>query len=100
MPADHPANGTAELTHKIARLVEERGWNQEEFARQAQLNRQTVRDILVQTSERRLRNATVGACARALGFSVSELRDWPLERLLKRVNHQEMPQDPRVLQRR
>src|SRR5207237_4556072 len=36
----------AELASKIARLVEERGWNQEDFARATQLNRQTVRHIL------------------------------------------------------
>jgi transcriptional regulator with XRE-family HTH domain len=68
---------------KIARLVEERGWNQEDFARNAGLNRQTVRQILQPNGDRRLRNATVGACARALGFSVSEIRTLPLERLLR-----------------
>ena len=52
MPQESRANGSADLTHKIARLVEERGWNQDEFARQAQLNRQTARHILLQTSER------------------------------------------------
>lgn len=75
----------SELTQKIARLVEERGWNQEEFARTSGLNRQTVRQILQPTSKRRLRNATVSACARALGFSVNELRTLPLERLLSRL---------------
>lgn len=76
-----------ELTRKIARLVEERGWNQEDFSRIADLNRQTVRDILQGTSDRKLRNATVGSCAKALGLSVSELRDWPLDRLLPRMHH-------------
>src|SRR6516225_1124816 len=77
--------GTAELATKIARLVEERGWNQEAFARIASLNRQTVRQILLPGSGRRLRNATIGACARALGLTVSDLRDLPLERLLPRM---------------
>ena len=36
----------ADLANKIARLVEERGWNQEDFARISQLNRHTVRQIL------------------------------------------------------
>ena len=74
----------AALAEKIARLVQERGWNQEEFARIARLNRLTVRHIL-QEGKRRLHNATVGACAAALGFSVSELRDLPLEVLLTRL---------------
>jgi transcriptional regulator with XRE-family HTH domain len=88
--------GTAELATKIARLVEERGWNQEAFARIASLNRQTVRQILLPGSGRRLRNATIGACARALGLTVSDLRDLPLERLLPRMNNQasEEPPDP------
>lgn len=77
--------GPTELAHKIARLVEERGWNQEEFARTTGLNRQTVRQILQPTGTRRLRNATVSACARALGFSVNELRTLPLDRLLSRL---------------
>src|SRR5581483_603842 len=74
-----------ELAGKIARLVEERGWNQEEFARIARLNRHTIRQILVEGGARRLRNATVNACARALGLSVSELRDQPLDKLLPRM---------------
>ncbi len=73
------------LSAKIARLVEERGWNQEEFARLADLNRLTVRHIL-QQGNRRLRNATVGACARALGLTVSELRNLPMEILLPRMH--------------
>jgi transcriptional regulator with XRE-family HTH domain len=76
---------SAILATKIARLVQERGWNMEEFARIAGLNRLTVRQIL-QEGTRRLRNATVSACARALGLTVSELRDLPLEVLLARVN--------------
>jgi hypothetical protein len=78
-PADSP-----DLAHKIARLVEERGWNQEEFARITRLNRHTVRQILLH-GDRRLRNATISACAKALGLSVSELRTQPLERLLPRM---------------
>ncbi len=79
----------AALSGKIARLVEERGWNQEDFARITQLNRQTVRHILTQNGSRRLQNATISACARALGLSVSELRDRPLEQLLIRMRNTE-----------
>lgn len=75
----------ADLASKIARLVEERGWNQEDFARIANLNRQTIRQILQPTGDRRLRNATIGACARALGLTVNELRTAPLEKLLPRM---------------
>jgi hypothetical protein len=77
---------TNDLAHKIARLVEERGWNQEEFARIARLNRHTVRQILHPRGDRRLRNATVSACARALGLSVNDLRTLPLDRLLPRMS--------------
>jgi transcriptional regulator with XRE-family HTH domain len=80
-PAD-----ASELAHRIARLVEERGWNQEEFARIARLNRHTVRQILHAGQDRRLRNATVSACARALGLTVNDLRTMPLERLLPRMS--------------
>ncbi len=80
----------ADLKARIARLVEEKGWNQEDFARQAQLNRQTVRDILV-GGQRKLRNATISACARCLGLKVSELRELPLERLLGRADSQSPP---------
>ena len=75
----------SELAAKIARLVEERGWNQEEFARIARLNRHTVRQILVEGGARTLRNSTISSCARALGLSVSELRTTPLDRLLPRM---------------
>lgn len=75
-----------DLADKIARLVQERGWNQEEFARITRLNRHTVRQILLPGEHRRLRNATIGACARALGLTVNELRTVPLERLLPRMN--------------
>jgi transcriptional regulator with XRE-family HTH domain len=74
-----------DLKAKIARLVEERGWNQEDFARQSRLNRETVRDILCQGS-RKLRNATISTCARTLGLTVTELRDLPLNRLTPRMD--------------
>src|SRR3954468_12180986 len=83
---DEAKQGTTELATKIARLVEERGWNQEEFARIARLNRHTVRQILVPGGQRRLRNATISACAKALGLTVNELRTQPLERLLPRMS--------------
>jgi transcriptional regulator with XRE-family HTH domain len=67
--------------------VEERGWNQEDFARITKLNRQTVRQILLGQG-RKPHNATVQACAKALGLSVSELRTLPLEKLLPRMHGQ------------
>jgi transcriptional regulator with XRE-family HTH domain len=75
-----------DLASKIARLVEEKGWNQEEFARMTRLNRHTVRQILIPSGDRRLRNATVSACARALGLTVHDLRNLPLPRLLARMH--------------
>jgi transcriptional regulator with XRE-family HTH domain len=72
------------LCAKIARLVQERGWNQEEFARTADLNRLTIRSIF-QGPPRRLHNATVSACARALGVSVNDLLTQALEKLLPRM---------------
>src|SRR5258708_36243624 len=84
-PTPAPPN---DLVEKIARLVEERGWNQEDFARISQLNRQTARQILLQIGSRKLRNATISACAKALGLTVNELRNLPLERLLPRMNSQ------------
>jgi transcriptional regulator with XRE-family HTH domain len=71
-----------ELAAKIARLVEERGWNQEEFARIARVNRHTARQILLGSADRSLRNSTILACAKALGLSVSDLRGQALEKLL------------------
>lgn len=82
----HIEPSCTDLAAKIARLVEECGWNQEDFARVTGLNRQTVRQILLRNGNRRLRNGTVCRCAKALGLSVSELRSLPLERLLARVN--------------
>ncbi len=75
----------AELALKIKQLVDERGWNHGDFARAARLNRHTVRQILEPGAQRRLRNSTVSACARALGLTVSELRTQPLEKLLPRM---------------
>jgi hypothetical protein len=86
MDEEQAPTAADDLAPKIARLVEERGWNQEEFARIARLNRHTARQILRPGERRRLRNATVSACARALGLTVSELRTLPLERLLPRMN--------------
>jgi transcriptional regulator with XRE-family HTH domain len=75
----------SDLVHKIARLVEERGWNQEDFSRIANLNRQTVHQIL-HDGQRTLRNTTISACATALGLPVSDLKNLPLERLLPRMH--------------
>ena len=86
MDAERPASEFDDLADKIARLVQERGWNQEEFARITRLNRHTVRQILLPGEHRRLRNATIGACARALGLTVNELRTMPVEKLLPRMN--------------
>jgi DNA-binding XRE family transcriptional regulator len=72
------------LCAKIARLVQERGWNQEDFARSADLNRLTIRSIFV-GPVRKLHNATVSACARALGVTVHDLQTQPLEKLLPRM---------------
>jgi len=74
------------LAEKIGRLVEEKGWNQEDFARISNLNRHTVRQILNGGPTRRLRNATVCQCADAFGLTVNELRTLPLDRLLMRVH--------------
>src|SRR4051794_39842305 len=81
----------ADLAAKITRLVEEKGWNQEDFARITDLNRQTIRQILQPTGDRRLRNATVAACAKALGLSVHELRPLPVERLQQRLRQSAAP---------
>ena len=91
--------GSHDLAAKIARLVEERGWNQSDFARISGLNLQTIRQILVPSGDRRLRNATIGACARALGLTVSELRTLPLERLIARM-HNPRPADADPAQKR
>jgi transcriptional regulator with XRE-family HTH domain len=90
---DGPAT---DLANKIARLVEERGWNQQDFARISQLNRLTVRQILNGGPLRRLRNATISQCAEALGLTVSELRTLSLERLIPRM-HGKPPEDEEAL---
>lgn len=90
------ATAGADLANKVARLVEERGWNQEDFARISKLNRHTVRQILQDGPKRRLRNATVSQCAEALGLTVSELRNLPLDRLLPRM-HGKPPADEEAL---
>jgi transcriptional regulator with XRE-family HTH domain len=86
------------LAAKIARLVEERGWNQEDFARITKLNRQTVRQILLNQG-RKPHNATVQACAKALNLSVGELRTLPVDRLLPRMHGQAPPEDTDHLRR-
>ncbi len=83
---------SSELATKIGLLVEERGWNQEEFARIARLNRHTVRQILLRGEQRKLRNATISSCAKALGLSVNDLRTVPIEHLLPRMR--ERPSGP------
>jgi hypothetical protein len=90
---DGPNALRSDLAGKIARLVEERGWNQEDFARIANLNRHTVREIIKNGGGRRLRNATVSQCAAALGLHVNELRDLPLDRLLPRMHGKKQPAD-------
>jgi transcriptional regulator with XRE-family HTH domain len=93
-----PSSEMSNLAHKIARLVEERGWNQEDFARIANLNRQTARQILVHGG-RKLRNVTISRCAKALGLPVNDLRNLPLERLLPRMNGQApLPNEERLQQ--
>ncbi len=86
-----------DLAAKIARLVEERGWNQEDFAHIAGLNRHTVREIIKNGESRRLRNATVKQCAEALGLEVNELREFPLDRLLPRMHHLGQPPNEAAL---
>jgi transcriptional regulator with XRE-family HTH domain len=80
-----PALAT-ELANKITRLVEERGWNQEDLARNSGLNRHTVRQLLQGGAKRQVRNSTVGKCAEALGLTVNELRTLPLDHLLSRIH--------------
>jgi hypothetical protein len=78
------------IGYKIARLVEEKGWNHADFVRATDLNRHTVREILQHGDEKRLRNATIAVCAEALGLQVSELQNLPLEQLLRRVRGQSL----------
>lgn len=76
----------AALAAKIERLIRERGWNREDLVRHSNLNRQTVRQILDPTINRKLRNATLSACAKALGLTVTELCELPVEQLLPRMH--------------
>lgn len=80
-----PSGAGKDLADKIAKLVEEKGWNQEDFARISNLNRHTVRQILHGGPKRNLRNATISQCAEAFELTVNELRTLPLDRLLLRV---------------
>src|SRR5215831_2214959 len=89
--SEQTTHNHADLAAKIARLVEEKGWNQEDFAKFTRLNRQTIRQILQLTGDRRLRNATIHACAEALNLTVHELRTLPVERLLQRVRQPPPP---------
>ena len=72
------------LCDKIVRLVRERGWNNDEFARIADLNRLTIRSLF-KGPPRKLHNSTVTACARALGLTVHDLLTQPIEKLLPRM---------------
>jgi transcriptional regulator with XRE-family HTH domain len=98
MNAVTPPPSNDGLAAKIARLVEERGWNQEDFARITKLNRQTVRQILLNQG-RKPHNATVQACAKALGLTVGELRALPLDRLIPRMHGQSLPEGEETLKR-
>ena len=68
------------LASRIERLLRERGWNVEDFARHAELNRQTVRQLLKPSGNRKVRNARGTAAAwsavtnRGSSF---ELVPWP-----------------------
>lgn len=84
---DHSASIQEGLGAKIAGLVEERGWSQEEFARRSGLNRLTVRQIVSSSMAHRPRTATLAACAKALGLSLNELRTRTLEQLLASANN-------------
>ncbi|HMP02207.1 MAG TPA: helix-turn-helix transcriptional regulator [Gemmatales bacterium] len=72
---------TLSINQKIALLVRERGWTQSEFAERAGLNRLTARKILLDPTAR-LQAGTLHACASALGLTVHELVQTPVERLL------------------
>lgn len=96
---DTNSTNSDEITQKIARLVEEKGWNQEEFSRRTGLNRQTVRQILQPSGDRRLRNNTIASCAHALELSVHDLRTLTLDRLLLRITRNEPLADNDHVQR-
>ena len=79
---EQPTNNPPELAARIARLVEERGWNQEEFARIARVNRHTARQILLRVGGRSFPQLHHSRLRPALGLSVNDLRSLPLEKLL------------------
>ena len=91
-------DNTPTIQNKISSLVEERGWNQEEFARITRLNRHTIRKILLGPAFK-LRNATVESCARALGVSVHDLHHRPLDFLLAHIRQSNNPELGRHFQR-
>ena len=97
--SDTNSTNSDEIIQKIARLVEEKGWNQEEFSRRTGLNRQTVRQILQPSGDRRLRNNTIAACAHALELRVHDLSTLPLDRLLLRITRNEPLADNDHVQR-
>ena len=79
---------------KIVRLVLERGWNQDKFARIAGISRLTVRNIF-QFDSRGLHNSTLAKCARALDMTVYDLCELPLEQLVRQA-HESAPPAQRV----
>lgn len=85
-----------ELSRKIARLAQERGWNQADLARNTGLTRHTARSIMRshEHAPRHIHNATLMACARALGVSVLDLRTLSVEQLLaRRAGRAASPED-------
>ncbi len=78
------------LSQRICRLVREKGWTQKAFAQAAHLNRLTARNIMTQPLVR-LRGDTVRACAMALGFTVEEIVEAPLQELLRRLRGPKTP---------
>lgn len=78
------------VNEKIAYLVRELGWTQEDFARRAGLNRHTARHILLRPQQQ-LRNRTVQSCAAALGLSVAELGAKSVEDLQARIHGAQTP---------
>src|SRR5262245_41335267 len=73
-----------DLCRKISLLVEERGWSSDQFARASNLSPGTVYNIL-QGVHQHPQKATVAACAEALGLTVHDLHELPLDRLLPRM---------------
>jgi len=78
------------LQQKIARLISQKGWNQEDFARISRLNRHTVRKIVL-GKEFKLRNSTLESCARAFGLTPDQLTHSPLELLLSKLDTNQTP---------